>query len=263
MKTLRVGAKGADVRRWQSFLVGQGFDPKGIDGKFGSDTEKATKAFQKSVGVAETGIVDNATLGAAATAGFQVVDDDPSLREGTGFPSIPVMKPLVGTTARADVFGKFAFVHEPKPDNEENIRITDDWAQKNIVAVDIPQLRGVTGAPSAGKVQFHRLAAGQLRTLWQAWEDAGLLDRVLTWHGTFVPRFVRGRIGVLSNHAFGSAFDINRKWNDLGHQPALLGEEGSVRELVQIANAHGFFWGGHFRNRQDGMHFEIAELKRG
>ena len=61
-------------------------------------------------------------------------------------------------------------------------------------------------------------------------------------------------------YAFGSAFDINTKWNKLGRVPALAGEEGSVRELVSIANEHGFFWGGHFNGRPDGMHFEVATL---
>jgi hypothetical protein len=36
-----------------------------------------------------------------------------------------------------------------------------------------------------------------------------------------------------------------------------------VRELVPIANQHGFYWGGHFRynkhtDQSDGMHFEWA-----
>ena len=44
------------------------------------------------------------------------------------------------------------------------------------------------------------------------------------------------------------------------HLPAPAGAEGSVRELVDIANAHGFFWGGHFKGRPDGMHFEVAKL---
>jgi hypothetical protein len=37
----------------------------------------------------------------------------------------------------------------------------------------------------------------------------------------------------------------------LGTMPALRGEHGSVRELVPLANAHGFYWGGHF-SRRDG-----------
>ena len=124
--------------------------------------------------------------------------------------------------------------------------------------VEIPQLRGVSGAPSSASVRFHRRAADQLRELWRAWEAAGLLRLVLTWEGAFAPRFVRGSDTVLSNHAHGSAFDINAPWNALGARPALVGQRGGVRELVPIANRHGFFWGGHFRDRADGMHFEVA-----
>jgi hypothetical protein len=71
---------------------------------------------------------------------------------------------------------------------------------------------------------------------------------------------VRGSKTVLSNHAFGTAFDINVNWNRLGTIPALVGQKGSVRELVQIANNNGFYWGGHF-TRKDGMHFEIAKIQ--
>ena len=46
----------------------------------------------------------------------------------------------------------------------------------------------------------------------------------------------------------------------LGTTPALVGRKGSVRELVEIANANGFYWGGHF-TRKDGMHFEVAQVK--
>jgi hypothetical protein len=64
----------------------------------------------------------------------------------------------------------------------------------------------------------------------------------------------------LSNHAYGSAFDINYAWNRLGQVPALVGEKGAVRELVTLAHKHGFYWGGHFNERLDGMHFEVAKI---
>ena len=67
----------------------------------------------------------------------------------------------------------------------------------------------------------------------------------------------------MSNHAFGSAFDINAEQNTLGTRPPLVGQHGSVRQLVPIANKWGFYWGGHFGGRQDGMHFEIAFIKHG
>ena len=94
--------------------------------------------------------------------------------------------------------------------------------------------------------------------MWAAWEAAGLLRFVLSWSGSFVPRFMRSG-KQLSTHAFGCAFDINVPWNGYYKQAALVGDQGSVRELVPIANQHGFYWGGHFpygKGLSDGMHFE-------
>jgi hypothetical protein len=184
-----------------------------------------------------------------------------SANSSPDWPPPPSFGLLPNTAARQQTFGAFQFVHEPVAGNPENIRITDGWQQHNIVPVTIPQLIGVRGAPRNGVVLFHRLAAKQLAAMWAAWEAAGLIDRVLVWAGSFVPRFIRGSRSELSNHAFGTAFDINVRWNGLGAQPALVGQQGCVRELVPIANEHGFYWGGHFRGRPDGMHFEVAELR--
>ena len=92
-------------------------------------------------------------------------------------------------------------------------------------------------------MSFHRLAAAQLQGMWAEWETAKLLDRILIYDGSFVPRFVRGSRTVLSNHAFGSAFDINERYNKLGKRPALVGEKGSLRELVPIAKIVGVLLG--------------------
>ena len=189
-----------------------------------------------------------------------MVRDPADDRFGPNWPPSPVFKPIVGTAGRQREFGRFAFVHEPVPGNRENIRIIDGWDRDNVVTVHLPQLAGVRDGPRSGGVRFHRRAAAQLEALWRAWEEAGLTDRVLRWSGSFVPRFIRGSTTTLSNHAFGTAFDINFDWNQLGQLPALVGEEGCVRELVPIAHAHGFYWGVHFRNRPDGMHFEVATV---
>ena len=61
----------------------------------------------------------------------------------------------------------------------------------------------------------------------------------------------------LSNHAFGSAMDMNYAQNEFPAQPALCGEFGSTRELVEPAAALGYYWGGYF---EDGNHFELARL---
>ncbi len=109
-------------------------------------------------------------------------------------------------------------------------------------------------------MRFHKAAQKQLVELWLEWETAGLLDRILSFDGSFVPRFQRKSTTKLSNHAFGSAFDINAAFNPLDAEPALYGQRGCVRELVAIANKHGFYWGGHFMTREDGMHFEVAKI---
>jgi hypothetical protein len=130
---------------------------------------------------------------------------------------------------------------------------------KKIITVQLPQLIGIKGANKKVNVSFHCLAVDQLKCLWTAWEKKGLLNLVLDYGGAYNPRLVRGGTS-LSPHAFGTAFDINYEWNKLGVQPALAGEKGSVRELVTIANKYGFYWGGHFNKRPDGMHFEVAKL---
>lgn len=175
-------------------------------------------------------------------------------------PPAPDFPPLISTADRQRVFGAFRFAPAPVPGNPEAIRILDNWAQENVVRVVIPQLVGVQGAPTDGAVWFHKKAIGQLLGLFEAWEKAGLIHLVETWAGSFVPRFIRGSRSQLSNHAFGTAFDINAAWNGLGAQPAKVGMHGSVRELVPIASKYGFFWGGHYSRRRDGMHFEVAKL---
>lgn len=261
MKTLRNGSKGPDVKRWQFFLIGQGFDAGVADGIFGGKTEEATKAFQAKQKLTADGVAGNRTIAKAMLLGFEIIPDDRPEDERTSpnWPPKPGFPPLVSTAERQRLFGRYTYTHRPIPGNRENIEIHPPWEADNIVAVHIPQLIGVKGAPRSGNIRVHRHAAEQFRGLWQAWEDAGLLDRVLTWEGSYVPRLVRGGTS-LSNHAFGTAFDINAKWNGLGALPALTGKEGSVRELVSAASDLGFYWGGHF-NRRDGMHFEVAQLR--
>jgi len=263
IKILRRGSQGKEVERWQTFLVGQGYLHGEVDGDFGSQTERATKAFQRATGLSADGVVGPLTLGTALSAGFDIGFTDP--RRGDAEPLLPgrsTLRPATSTAARQRMFGRFEFEPDPTRSNPERIRILGDWEAENITTVLLPQLRGVSvfGQRSSGRMRFHRRAAEQLQALWAAWDQARLLDRILTYDGGYSPRFIRGSLSSLSNHAFGSAFDINAQWNPLGTVPASAGREGSVRELVDIANEHGFFWGGHFRGRADGMHFEVAKL---
>lgn len=261
MSVLRIGERGAAVTRWQLFLIGQEYQPGKADGIFGPQTEKATKAFQEKHHLRPDGVVGNRTYGQAMLLGFEKVEDPlDETQTGPNWPPRPGFSPIVSNSQRQALFGEFKYKHAPVPGNYENIKILGDWAGKNLVRVDIPQLAGVPGASKTGRVWFHRLAAAQLRDLFKAWEEAKLLDRILRFEGAFVPRFIRGSTTTLSNHAFASAFDLNYPWNKIGHVPALAGEKGSLRELVPLANEFGFYWGGHYKGRLDGMHFEVAKI---
>ncbi len=59
---LKKGSKGIAVKHLQSKLHSLGFNPKGIDGIFGSGTARAVKQYQTSKGLKVDGIVGPATL---------------------------------------------------------------------------------------------------------------------------------------------------------------------------------------------------------
>lgn len=69
-RTLRQGARGEDVRNWQSFLVSHGYDTGGVDGIFGAKTRAATMSFQRASGIGVDGIAGPETYRAARDAGY-------------------------------------------------------------------------------------------------------------------------------------------------------------------------------------------------
>lgn len=257
VKVLKKGANGYFVTQWQDFLRGQGYllNSSGI---FDDDTLNATKQFQKKYKIQVDGVVGNQSLGRAALLGFEIVEYSETEKE---YPPKPGFSPLVNNAERQKLFGPLLFEPAPTSQNLERIRITNNWDKENVVKLLIPQLAGIEGAFPDGHIYFHRKAAKQIVSLWQAWQESGLLKHLLTYSGDYVPRFVRGKAHeqVLSNHAFATAFDINYAWNRLGVEPATSGMKGCVYELVPLAHQHGFCWGGHF-TRRDGMHFEIAKI---
>jgi peptidoglycan hydrolase-like protein with peptidoglycan-binding domain len=268
-RTLRLGDKGDDVGAVQAFLRGAGgIVHLVVDGDFGALTQAAVKTFQRAQGLTPDGVVGPKTIAKMRELGLGAAADAPppdvpfTVANDPFFPRRPSFAPLVGNAARAAVFGRIEYVSAPVPVNPEAIRITNGWDRDHIVMVEIPQLAGgrVAGAPANGRVPFHKLVAPSAVALFAAWEAADLMHLVKTWDGSWVPRFIRGSRSTLSNHAFGTAMDLNARWNPMGTRGAPRGALGSVYELIPLANEHGFYSGLFFDSRPDPMHFEAARM---
>jgi hypothetical protein len=260
MNPIHSGSRGADVQAVQRFLIDLGFYRSEVDGDFGPKTKAALTGYQKQEGLVPDGILGNATLAAMLGDGFKLTETPDTAKPGTyppGFPPRPAYGPMTPAQANA-AFGTFSYAPAPTKGNPEGIKITDAWESENIVLFKVPQLVTL-GLSKTGNARAHRKVVPQTVALWQAWEEAGLLDRILSWEGMFFARFVRGSRSTLSNHSKGSAFDINARYNGLGRVPAPIGSTGCVRELVPLAVRFGFYWGGWF-SRGDGMHFEVKSV---
>jgi hypothetical protein len=68
-------------------------------------------------------------------------------------------------------------------------------------------------------------------------------------------RDVRGVVGKLSNHASGTAIDLNATKHPLGKVGTF--EASKVPMIRALAKKYGLTWGGDW-TRKDEMHFEIA-----
>ena len=270
-----------EVQRWQYFLlVKRGIGAVGaVDGGFGSLTEQATKLFQIQSLIPATGKLDVRTLEAAQALGYTVQPDDYYDKMKTPKEPAGLASPTNAARNAALTCFKFKQLARPFRSDPDGIVITgscdgsvSDWESKFITKVPVPGLAHLPTFKS-GFMRVHTVVAPRLTALFDGWANADLMHLFLTYEGAFVARYIRGdspsdgahgikqsrNVTNLSNHAFGSAFDVNATWNPRGHPSAEPGRKGCVYELVKIANGIGWYWGGHF-STEDGMHFEFADF---
>jgi len=76
----------------------------------------------------------------------------------------------------------------------------------------------------------------------------------------YAERPIRGTTDVLSNHASGTAIDLNATRWPLGSAPSVNLTPAQIAEVRAIVAATGGVvrWGGDYTGRKDPMHFEIA-----
>lgn len=70
-------------------------------------------------------------------------------------------------------------------------------------------------------------------------------------------RQVRGSTDMLSNHASGTAIDLNANKHPLGAAGTFQPKQ--VNAILELCDKYHIKWGGTYRNRKDEMHFEIVE----
>lgn len=73
----------------------------------------------------------------------------------------------------------------------------------------------------------------------------------------FAYRQVRGATDMLSNHASGTAIDLNANKHPLGAKDTFQPKQ--VDAILELCDKYKLRWGGLYRNRKDEMHFEIVE----
>lgn len=244
MRYLTSRSSGADVRTLQFFLRGKNLYRGAVDGEFGQRTLAAVIQFQRDHGLTDDGVVGPQTMATLLLAGMAAMPAPPEIDE----PQEPAgLKPLLSNEQRMRRWGRFSFRPAPTDDDPEAIEITDDFEGHKITKVTCPVFKRA--------IRLHVAVAEDYLAFMQSVIAAKLQHLLLTFDGAFVPRYIRGSRTSLSNHAWGTAFDVNAGWNGLGQTPVFAGQHGSVRETVLLGVQHGWYWGGWFR-RRDGMHFE-------
>jgi hypothetical protein len=176
------------------------------------------------------------------------------------------LKPLTHAE-RILKFGHITFKAAGTTANPERVVIPKEWSLGTMREVMIPALAKVGVRHS---LTFHYKTARRAAQLFMEWDRLGFMDHVKTWNGSWVSRFKRQegtaeeRIAKckglteisLSNHSWGTAFDINAALYPLGKK---VPSTSAMYQLADVAARYGFAWGGNFTSRPDGMHFEDVE----
>lgn len=78
------------------------------------------------------------------------------------------------------------------------------------------------------------------------------------WCWGWADRMVRGSTTKISNHASGTAMDLNAPNHPLGHRGTFTDKQvGQIRAILREAGV--VTWGGNYTQRVDEMHFEISD----
>ena len=145
----------------------------------------------------------------------------------------------------------------PKPPPVEEPTVAT--SQNGYIANDRSRVESITIPGTSRKVTLRKGAPGQLLAHFAGWfdrviesVDGGQLD---DWG--YAERPIRGSKNTLSNHASGTALDLNAPRHPLGARNTFTpGQMSRIRAKLKEYDG-AIRWGGDYRNRADEMHFEI------
>ena len=134
-------------------------------------------------------------------------------------------------------------------------------SQNGYTANDLSRTKVWTIPGTVRTVRLRFGSPGELLTLWAAWfheeiEDieVGVFD---DWG--YAERPIRGSSTTLSNHASGTALDLNATRHPLGVPTTRTFTDAQIRKIrARLRDFDGCIrWGGDYTGRPDAMHFEI------
>jgi peptidoglycan hydrolase-like protein with peptidoglycan-binding domain len=201
---LRKGASGAAVVDLQTRLAAIGFSAGPADGDFGSLTDAAVKAFQRSRGLVADGVVGSGTWSAIDGAGRSPWGTPPAATPSGGITPATGVDPAIESLNLA----------EPARSAAYTIKRRHPW----VVFTSGRRDAARQASAMAGNVVRNRrwiaqtYATNPVSVAAQAWVDAhqearthqALADGLLSVFKTFAPR----DLGRLSHHLSGLAFDV-------------------------------------------------------
>ena len=128
---------------------------------------------------------------------------------------------------------------------------TPSDSNPNMVVWDVPAELEIGVIPK--RIYCNKDIVVPLTSAFKALIATGCVNELKTWDGCFNIRKKRG-LASMSLHSWGLAIDVNAFENGLGQTPKLS------KLFVSCFTNNGFNWGGNWKSRVDGMHFEIASV---
>lgn len=121
----------------------------------------------------------------------------------------------------------------------------------NMVIWDVPTELEIGVIPK--RIYCNKDLIHPLALAFSALIKSGKVTELKTWDGCFNIRKKRG-LNSFSLHSWGIAVDVNAFENGLNQTPKLSSG------FVKCFTDNGFEWGGNWRSRPDGMHFQLSKI---